>query len=75
VIDELGPAKFAATLQAFAMFWIHVLGNAPAGPSVGWLADRSTVALALQSTVAAFGLAGVLFVIVARRQRREPSFH
>jgi MFS family permease len=75
VIDELGPAKFAATLQAFAMFWIHVLGNAPAGPSVGWIADRSTVALALQSTVAAFGLAGVLFVIVARRQRREPAFH
>jgi sugar phosphate permease len=75
VIDELGPAKFAATLQAFAMFWIHVLGNAPAGPAVGWMADRSTVALALQSTVAAFGLAGVLFVIVARRQRKEPAFH
>jgi MFS family permease len=83
VIDELGPAKFAATLQAFAMFWIHVLGNAPAGPTVGWLADRShaagttaaPIALALQSTVAAFGVAGVLFVIVARRQRREPAFH
>jgi predicted MFS family arabinose efflux permease len=73
VIGELGPAKFAATLQAFAMFWIHVLGNAPAGPSVGWIADQSTVALALQSTIAAFGLAGVLFVIVARRQRREPA--
>ncbi|HEY7370798.1 MAG TPA: MFS transporter [Polyangia bacterium] len=75
VIDELGPAKFAATLQAFAMFWIHVVGNAPAGPIVGWLADRSTVALALQSTIAAFGLAGVLFVIVTRRQRREPAHH
>jgi hypothetical protein len=65
------------------MFWIHVLGNAPAGPTVGWLADRShaagttaaPIALALQSTVAAFGVAGVLFVIVARRQRREPAFH
>ena len=73
VIDELGPPRFAATLQAFAMFWIHVLGNAPAGPVVGWLADRSTVALALQSTIAAFGVAGVLFVIVARRQSREPA--
>ena len=73
VIDELGPPRFAATLQAFAMFWIHVLGNAPAGPVVGWFADRSTVALALQSTIAAFGVAGVLFVIVARRQRREPA--
>jgi predicted MFS family arabinose efflux permease len=75
VIDELGPPRFAATLQAVAMFWIHVLGNAPAGPVVGWFADRSTVALALQSTIGAFGIAGVLFVIVARRQRREPAFH
>ena len=73
VIDELGPARFAATLQAFAMFWIHVLGNATAGPSIGWIADRSTVAFALQATIAAFGLAGVLFVIVTRRQRREPA--
>jgi hypothetical protein len=71
VIDELGPAKFAATLQSFAMFWVHVLGNAPAGSVVGWIADRSTVALGLQTAVAAFGIAGILFMIVARRQRRE----
>jgi len=75
VIDELGPARFAATLQAFAMFWIHVVGNAPAGYVVGLIADRKTVAFALQSTIAAMGLAGVLFVIVARRQRREPEYH
>ena len=71
VIDEMGPAKFAATLQAFAMFWIHVVGNAPAGSIVGWIADRSSVALGLQSAIAAFGIAGVLFMIVARRQSRE----
>ena len=41
VIDELGPPRFAATLQAFAMFWIHVLGNAPAG--VGRRLDRRPV--------------------------------
>jgi predicted MFS family arabinose efflux permease len=71
VVDELGPPRFAATLQAFTMFWAHVLGNAPAGSVVGWLADRSTVALGLQAAVAAFGIAGVLFMIVARRQRVE----
>ena len=71
VIDELGPPRFAATLQAFAMFWVHVLGNAPAGPAVGWIADRSTVALGLQTAVAAFGIAGVLFMITARRQKVE----
>jgi MFS family permease len=71
VIDEMGPPKFAATLQSFAMFWIHVLGNAPAGKAVGWIADRSNVATGLQAAVAAMGIAGVLFMIVARRQRRE----
>jgi MFS family permease len=71
VIDELGPPRFAATLQAFAMFWIHVLGNAPAGSVVGWIADRSSVALGLQAAIGAFGIAGVLFMVVARRQARE----
>jgi MFS transporter, Spinster family, sphingosine-1-phosphate transporter len=71
VIDELGPARFAATLQSFAMFWIHVLGNAPAGSVVGWIADRSSVAIGLQAAVAAMGIAGVLFMIVARRQKVE----
>ena len=53
------------------MFWIHVAGNAPAGPVVGWIADRSTTALGLQAAIVAFGIAGVLFMIVARRQARE----
>jgi MFS transporter, Spinster family, sphingosine-1-phosphate transporter len=73
VIDELGPPRFAATLQAFTMFWVHVLGNAPAGPVVGLIADHSTVALGLQTAIAAFGVAGLLFIVVARRQRREPA--
>jgi predicted MFS family arabinose efflux permease len=71
VIDELGPPRFAATLQSFAMFWIHVLGNAPAGSVVGWIADRSSVAFGLQAAVAAMGISGVLFLIVARRQKVE----
>ena len=71
VIDELGPPRFAATLQSFAMFWIHVLGNAPAGSVVGWIADHSSVAFGLQAAVAAMGISGVLFLIVARRQKVE----
>jgi predicted MFS family arabinose efflux permease len=71
VVDELGPPQFAATLQAVFMFGIHVLGNAPAASVVGWIADRSTVSLALQAAILAFGLSGVLFTVVAQRQRRE----
>lgn len=73
VIDELGPPQFAATLQAVSLFCVHVLGNSPAPYVVGWLADRSSVATALQAAVVAFGLSGVLFTIVSRRQRRTAS--
>ena len=70
VVDELGPPQFSATLQAAFMFGIHVLGNAPAPSVVGWVADRSTVAMALHLAMLAFLLSGVLFMVVARRQRR-----
>ena len=73
MIDELGPPQFAATLQATTMFWIHVLGNAPAGPVVGWIADRTSVSAALQTAVLAFAASGALFMIVANRQRRGRS--
>lgn len=72
VVDELGPPQFSATLQAVYLCGIHVLGNAPAPSVVGWIADRSSVSLALQAAVVAFGLSGVLYVMVARRQRRDP---
>jgi MFS family permease len=69
VVDELGPPQFAATLQAVFLFGIHVLGNSSAPPVVGWLADHSNVSHALLSAIVAFGLSGVLFCLVARRQR------
>jgi MFS family permease len=73
VVDELGPPQFAATLQAVFMFGIHVLGNAPAPAVVGWIKGyTSSVGLALLVAVAAFGLSGVLFLIVAKRQRLVP---
>lgn len=74
VVDELGPPQFAATLQAVFMFGLHVLGNSTAPPLVGLLKNYTSVANALLITVLAFGLSGVLFMIVARRQRRGPSY-
>jgi MFS family permease len=74
IVDELGPPQFAATLQAVFMFGIQFIGNTWAPPAVGAIAQRSTVAFGLQAAVLAFGLSGVLFCIVARRQRLKPSF-
>jgi predicted MFS family arabinose efflux permease len=73
VVDELGPPQFAATLQAVFLFGIHVLGNAPAPTAVGKLADRTNLPMALMSAVVAFGLSGILFCVVARRQRLEAT--
>jgi MFS family permease len=82
VVDEMGPPQFSATLQAVYLCGIHVLGNATAPPVIGWLADflargeaggPRPLSLALQVAVVTFGLSGVLYVIVARRQRREPA--
>jgi len=72
VVDEMGPPQFSATLQAVYLCGIHVLGNATAPPAVGWLADRSSLSLALQVAVVAFGLSGVFYVMVARWQRKHP---
>jgi MFS family permease len=69
VVDELGPPQFAATLQAVFLFGIHVLGNAPAPEAIGRIADRSSLPVALMAAVVAFGVSGVLFCVVARRQR------
>jgi predicted MFS family arabinose efflux permease len=77
VIDELGPPQYAATLQAVSMFTLHVLGNSPAPSVIGRISDQlhAPISVALQAAIVAFGLSGVLFVWVARRQRRAPAFH
>ncbi len=77
VIDEMGPPQYGATLQAVSMFCLHVFGNSPAPSVIGGISVRfhTSIATALQAGIIAFGLSGVLFVIVARRQRTSPSYH
>jgi len=75
VVDELGPPQFAATLQAVFMFGLHVLGNSTAPPVIGWLKKFTSTGNALQVTVLAFGLSGVLFMIVAHRQKTGASYN
>lgn len=72
VVDEMGPPQFSATLQAVYLCGIHVVGNATAPPVIGWLADVSSLSLALQAAVLAFGLSGVFYLLVARWQKRAP---
>jgi MFS transporter, Spinster family, sphingosine-1-phosphate transporter len=77
VIDELGPPQFAATLQAVSMFSLHVLGNTPAPSVIGRISDQLhwPISQSLLAAIAAFGLSGVAFVMLARRQRTSPAYH
>ena len=77
VVDELGPPQYGATLQAVFMFGLHVLGNAPAPSTVGAISDHfhTSIATSLQAANIAFALSGVLFLVVASRQRKAPAFH
>jgi predicted MFS family arabinose efflux permease len=73
IIHELAPPEHAATLQGNFLFGIHLLGNAPAPAAVGWVADRSSVTAALQIPMAAFLVAGLLFLWAARQRAREAA--
>lgn len=75
VVDQLAPPQYAATLQAVFLFSVHVLGDAPAASVVGYISGFTSVGNALLVTVVAFGLAGLLFLMVARRQRLAGQLH
>jgi predicted MFS family arabinose efflux permease len=71
VVHELAPPEHAATPQGNFLFGIHLLGNATAPATMGWVADRSSITAALQIPMAAFFGAGLLFLWAARRRARE----
>jgi MFS transporter, Spinster family, sphingosine-1-phosphate transporter len=71
IVDELAPARYAATLQAVFLFGIHLIGDATAGSTVGFIARYTTIGNSLLVAVAAIAVASVIFLSVSRRQRRE----
>ena len=77
VIDELGPPRYAATLQAVSMFTLHVFGNTPAPWVVGRIMDKLHVPVStgLLAAMVAFGLSAVLFLVLARKQKTLPAYH
>jgi MFS family permease len=77
-VDEMGPRALATTLQARFLLFVTLFGNAPAALITGRLSDHargkfgSPLAVALVAAMAAFLVAGLLFVATARRQRLRP---
>ncbi len=78
-VDDLAPRAYATTLQAHFLLVVTLCGNTPASLAIGRLSDRlqgrvgSPLALALVAAMAAFLMAGGLFVVMSRLHRpREP---
>jgi MFS transporter, Spinster family, sphingosine-1-phosphate transporter len=82
-VDDLAPRAYATTLQAFFLLVVTLFGNTPAALVIGRLSDglggrvASPLALALVAAMAAFLIAGTLFVrlsvITARMARLQPA--
>jgi predicted MFS family arabinose efflux permease len=75
VVDQLAPLRYRATLQAVFLFFAHVLGDATAASTIGFVAGYATLAESLLIAVGAFCLSGLLFLYVARRQSLEHQPH
>jgi MFS family permease len=75
-VDEMGPRAYATTLQANFLLVVTLCGNAPASLVTGRASDllkghvSAPLATALVGAMAAFLVAGALFVVVSRVQRR-----
>lgn len=70
VIVNAVPAGMRATAVAGSIFFIHVLGDVPSPPLVGWLSDRSSLAEAVMIVPAAIVVAGVFWTVEAWRGDR-----
>lgn len=71
VIVNAVPAGMRATAVAGSIFCIHVLGDVPSPPLVGWLSDRSSLAQGVMIVPAAIVVAGLFWTVEAWRGDRE----
>lgn len=71
VIVNVVPASMRATAVACSIFLIHVLGDVPSPPLVGWISDRSSLARAVMVVPVAVAVAGAVWTFEAWRGGRS----
>lgn len=59
------PASLRATATALSIFLMHLFGDVPSPPLIGWLSDGSTLGAAMLIIPVAFVVAGLLWLPVA----------
>jgi hypothetical protein len=71
IVGDVPPASRAAAM-AGSIWVIHLLGDGPAQPIIGWLSDRTSLAHAVLIIPVAILVSGVIWSDAARRVGRTP---
>ena len=71
IVNAVAPAE-RATAVALSIFAIHILGDVPSPPLIGFLSDRTSLARALLIVPAAIAAGGVLWIGAARTAAKIP---
>jgi MFS transporter, Spinster family, sphingosine-1-phosphate transporter len=70
IVSLVSPTE-RATAMGLAVFVMHVVGDIPSPPLIGFISDRSTLEQAFLVVPVAVALAGVIWVIAARLPERD----
>ena len=65
IVSEVQPIE-RATAMGLAVFIMHLVGDIPSQPMIGYLSDRSTLAQGILVVPLAVVLAGIIWVVAAR---------
>ena len=72
IIEDVDPALRARAMAA-SIVAIHLLGDVPSPPLVGWLAERYSLQSAMLLVPAAVLVAGVVWTVAALLRARRPA--
>jgi MFS family permease len=65
IVSEVNPAE-RATAMGLAVFVMHLVGDIPSPPLIGYLSDRTTLEQAFLIVPLAIVLSGVIWIVAAR---------
>jgi sugar phosphate permease len=70
IVNAVRPDQRVAAV-ALSIFTIHMLGDVPSPPLIGWISDRTSLATAILLVPVAVVVAGLVWALEARRCERE----
>lgn len=71
IITNVTLPKIRAAAFAINIFFIHLLGDIPSPPMMGWVSDQTGMFWGLSISVPALGLSGLLYCLGARHLEQD----